>query len=335
MSMMKAMVAVTPGAPFALQERPIPEPLLPGDVLLKVQACGVCRGDVSTHDARHGVALPRIPGHEVVGTIAKLGTPSDRFQVGQRVGVGWRGGFCRKCDACLAGNFRACRNPLTPGQSMDGGYAEYMVAHEETLVTIPETLTSAEAAPLLCAGRTTYSALKTGGAKPGDIVAVQGIGGLGHLAIQYASRQGCRVAALSHGPGKEELARKLGAEFYIDTSASDGAAELKKLGGASVLFATAPNADEIVHMIGGIRHSGRLVVVGSVDEPLKISTRVLIGQNVTISGAGNAPIADALRFSMELNVKPMIETFALADAATGYNKMADSTVKFRAVVTMD
>jgi D-arabinose 1-dehydrogenase-like Zn-dependent alcohol dehydrogenase len=334
MPMMKAMVALKPGAPFELQERPIPEPG-PGEVLLKVEACGVCRGDVATHDARHGIVLPRIPGHEVVGTIAKLGTPGTRFRLGQRLGVGWRGGFCRRCEACLSGNFRACRDPLTTGQTMDGGYAEYMVAQEEVLVTIPETLSSAEAAPLLCAGRTTYSALRSSGAKAGDIVAVQGIGGLGHLAIQYAARQGCRVAALSHGASKEALARQLGAEFYIDTSARDGAAQLKALGGAAVLFSTAPNADEITHMIGGIRHGGRMVIVGSTDEPLKISTRVFIGQNVTISGAGNASIDDALRFSMELGVKPMIETFALSDAAAGYNKMVDATVKFRAVVTVD
>jgi D-arabinose 1-dehydrogenase-like Zn-dependent alcohol dehydrogenase len=334
MPMMKAMVAIERGAPFMLQERPVPEPG-PGEVLLKVEACGVCRGDVATREARHGMALPRVPGHEVVGTIAAFGSPSARFAAGQRVGVGWRGGYCRRCDACLSGNFRACRNGLTTGQDMDGGYAEYMVAHEAALVAIPDGIASAEVAPLLCAGRTTFSALKTGGAKPGELVAVQGIGGLGHLAIQYASRAGCRVAALSHGASKEALARQLGAEIYIDTSAADGAAQLKALGGAAVLFCTAPNAKEISKLIGGVRHGGRMAIVGSTDEPLEIPTRAFIGQNLTISGAGNTTIEEALQVSMDRGVKPIIETFALADAVAGFDKMMNSTVKFRAVVTMN
>ena len=333
MPSMKAMVAIKPGAPFELHERPIPQPGV-GEVLLKVEACGVCRGDLATRDARHGINLPRIPGHEVVGTIAAFGSPSSKFSSGQRVGVGWRGGYCLRCDSCLSGNFRACRNGLTTGQDMDGGYAEYMVAHEAALVTIPDGIASAEVAPLLCAGRTTFSALKTGGAKAGDLIAVQGIGGLGHLAIQYASRQGCRVAALSHGAGKEALARQLGAEIYIDTSATDGAAALKALGGAALLFCTAPNAKEISKLLGGIRHGGRMVIVGSTDEPLEIPTRAFIGQNLTISGSGTATIEEALRTSMERNVKPIIESFALADAVAGFDKMMNSTVKFRAVVTM-
>lgn len=331
--MMRAVVATKPGAPFELQERAIPEPAS-GEVLLKVEACGICRGDAATREARQGIALPRIPGHEVVGTIAKLGAPGGRFALGQRVGVGWRGGYCRRCEACLAGNFRACRNPLTTGQDMDGGYAEYMMAQEAVLVSMPEGISSAEAAPLLCAGRTTFSGLKTGGAKPGDLVAIQGIGGLGHLAIQYAARQGCHVVALSHGTGKEALARQLGAEFYIDTSAGDGAAQLKALGGASLLFCTAPNAKENTQLIEGIRHGGRMVVVGSTAEPLEIPTRALIGQGLTISGSGYSTIDDTLRFSMEAGVKPMIETFPLAEAVKGFDKMMNSTVKFRAVVTM-
>jgi D-arabinose 1-dehydrogenase-like Zn-dependent alcohol dehydrogenase len=333
MPSMKAMVATKPGAPFELQERPIPEPRS-GEVLLKVEACGVCRGDAATHEARHGITLPRIPGHEVVGTIAGFGSASTRYALGQRVGVGWRGNYCRHCEACLRGNFRTCRNGLTTGQDMDGGYAEYMVAHEAALVSIPDGIASAEVAPLLCAGRTTFSALKTGGAKAGELVAVQGIGGLGHLAIQYAARQGCRVAALSHGTGKEALARELGAEIYIDTSATDGAAALKALGGAAVLFCTAPNSKEISKLLGGVRHSGRVAIVGSTDEPLEIPTRAFIGQNLTISGAGATPIEEALSASMAHGVKPIIETFPLADAVAGFDKMMNSTVKFRAVVTM-
>jgi D-arabinose 1-dehydrogenase-like Zn-dependent alcohol dehydrogenase len=334
MPSMNAMVATKPGAPFQLQERPIPEPG-PGEVLMKVEACGVCRGDAATSEARHGITLPRIPGHEVVGTIAAFGSASDRYALGQRVGVGWRGNYCQRCEACLSGNFRACRNGLTTGQDIDGGYAEYMVAHEAALVTIPEGISSAEVAPLLCAGRTTFSALKTGRATAGELVAVQGIGGLGHLAIQYAVRQGCRVAALSHGANKEALARQLGAEIYIDTSATDGAAALKALGGAALLFCTAPNSKQISKLLGGVRHSGRVAIVGSSDEPLEIPTRAFIGQSLTMTGAGNTPIEEALQASMERGVKPIIETFPLAEAVAGFDKMMNATVRFRAVVTMN
>ncbi len=333
MPMMKSIVAVTPGAAFELQERAVPAPQ-PGDVLIKVEACGICRGDVATKEAQRGIVLPRVPGHEVVGTIAELGSAGSRFARGQRVGVGWRGGFCRHCDACRAGNFRACRDPLTTGQSMDGGYAEYMVAQEEALVAIPEGISAAEAAPLLCAGRTTFSALKTGHAQRGDLVAVHGIGGLGHLAIQYAARLGCRTVALSRGTGKEALARQLGAEFYIDTASGDAVRQLQALGGARVLISTAPNAKEASRLIDGLAHNGRMVVVGSTSEPIEIPTRALIGQGAVISGAGYAAIDDALRFSMETGVRPMIETFPLAEAATAFDKMMNATVNFRAVLTM-
>jgi NADPH:quinone reductase-like Zn-dependent oxidoreductase len=199
MPMMQAVQVSAPGAAFELVERPIPNPGA-GELLIKVEACGICHGDAATKEARYAaIALPRVPGHEVVGRVVKASSPSAAFAVGQRVGVGYRGGYCRRCDACRRGDFHACRNPLTTGQSMDGGYAEYMTVQEEAVVTIPDGITAAEAAPLLCAGRTTYSALQAGGAKRGDLVAIQGIGGLGHLAIQYAARLGCRTVALSRG----------------------------------------------------------------------------------------------------------------------------------------
>jgi D-arabinose 1-dehydrogenase-like Zn-dependent alcohol dehydrogenase len=335
MPMMKAVQVGAPGAAFELVERPMPSPGA-GEVLIKVEACGICRGDVATKEARHAaITLPRVPGHEVVGTVVETGSPGAAFAVGQRVGVGWRGGYCRRCDACRRGDFHACRNPLTTGQSMDGGYAEYMIAQEEAVVTIPDGITAAEAAPLLCAGRTTFSALKAGGAKRGDLVAIHGIGGLGHLAIQYAARLGCRTAALSRGTAKEALARQLGAEFYIDTSTGDAAAQLQAIGGARVLFCTAPNAKEASRLIDGLGRNGRMVVVGSTNDPLEIPTRALIGQGIVISGAGYATIDDALRFSMEVGVRPMIETFPLADAAIGFDKMMNATVNFRAVLTMN
>jgi D-arabinose 1-dehydrogenase-like Zn-dependent alcohol dehydrogenase len=332
--MMKAVVATKAGAPFEFVERAVPEPAA-GEVLIKVEACGICRGDRATKDARHGVTLPRIPGHEVAGTVAKHGSSPTRFKLGQRVGVGWRAGGCGRCDACRAGNFGACRNQLTTGQSVDGGYAEYMIAREEAVVAIPDGISAAEAAPLLCAGRTTFSALRSSGAAKGDLVAIHGIGGLGHLAIQFAARLGCHVAALSRGTDKEALARSLGAEFYIDTNAVDAAAELKALGGARVLLCTAPNAKETSSLIGGIARNGRMVVVASTTEPIEVPSQALIGGGVVISGAGWTSIGDALRFSNENGVRPMIETFPLAQAATAFDKMMNSTVHFRAVLTMN
>ena len=266
MTMMKAVAAVTAGAPFQLLERPIPEPQ-PHEVLLKVEACGVCRGDTAAHDARHGVTLPRVPGHEVVGTIATLGSPSERFSLGQRVGVGWRGGFCRRCDACLAGNFRACRNPLTTGQNMDGGYAEYMIADGRGGGDGDPRRHGRRrrVAPLLCAGRTPFLGLEDrcraprrswGSARPwhrrprspGDPIC--------------GTAQGCRVVALSRGKAKEALARKLGAQFYIDTADGDGAAQLKALGGASeCCSARRPMPRGHRSLIPGIARNGRMVVV--------------------------------------------------------------------------
>jgi D-arabinose 1-dehydrogenase-like Zn-dependent alcohol dehydrogenase len=332
--MMKAIEVKSPGAAFALVERPIPEPAT-GEVLIKVEACGICRGDSATKEARYpGVTLPRVPGHEVVGTVVKTGAAGGSFVVGQRVGVGWRGGYCRHCEACRRGEFGACISPLTTGQSMDGGYAEYMVAQEAATVVIPDGIDASEAAPLLCAGRTTFSALRNAGAGPGDLVAIQGIGGLGHLAIQYAARLGCRTVALSRGAGKEGLARKLGAGFYIDTATADAAAELQALGGARVLLCTAPDGKAASRLIDGLARNGRMVVVGSSNDPLTIPTRALVGQGIVVSGAGYATMDDALRFSMEAGVRPMIETFPLAEAAAGFEKMMNATVNFRAVLTM-
>ena len=333
MPTMKAVRVAASGAAFELVDCAVPEPAA-GEVLIKVAACGICRGDATTKEGRHGIVLPRIPGHEVVGTVVKLGSPSTRFAVGRRVGVGFRAGYCHHCDACLRGDFAACSDALTTGQSVDGGYAEYIVAQEEALVAIPDGIAAAEAAPLLCAGRTTFAALTNSGAKAGDLVAIHGIGGLGHLAIQYAAKRGCRTVALSRGTGKEALARSLGAEFYIDTSVENAAARLQELGGAKVLLCTAPNAKEASQLIAGLGRNGRMVVVGSTNEPLEVPVRALIGQGVVISGAGPASIDKALSFSIEAGVRPMIETFPLADAATAFDKMMNATVNFRAVLTM-
>ena len=329
---MKAVIARRPGAVLELVEREIPVPGA-GEVLLKVEACGICRGDLATKDGRHGIDLPRVPGHEVVGTIESIGAQSTRFALGQRVGVGWRAGACGRCEACRAGNAAACRNALTTGQHVDGGYAEYMIAREEALVQIPAGMAPAAAAPLLCAGRTTFAAFKNAGAKKGDLVVVQGIGGLGHLGSQIAAKLGCRTVAISHGKSKEEFARSLGADVYIDAAAQDPVALLREMGGVQAMLCTAPNSQENSALIEAMRSGWRFMVVGHADDPLQVPVRALI-RGVQVTGAGVATMADALDFARNNGVQPMIETFSLEDANTAFNKMMDGTVHFRSVLAM-
>src|ERR1022692_1059522 len=242
---MRAIQISKPGGPFELVNREMPVPL-PNEVLIKVEACGVCRGEAVIKEGHfYGLAYPRIPGHEAIGKIAVIGSKIDQWKAGDRVGVGWHGGHCFKCRECLLGNFLSCENPITTGISRDGGYAEYMTAREEALVSIPEDLDSVQGAPLLCAGRTTFGALKHSGARAGDVVAIHGLGGLGHLALQYAVRMGFKTVVLSRGTSKEQLAYKLGAHSYIDTSAKDAAKELDKMHGARAIICLAPNSGEI------------------------------------------------------------------------------------------
>ena len=251
MPLMKAVQISKPGGDFELVQREIPEPKA-GEVLIKVEACGICHGDAIVKEGHFpGLQYPRIPGHEVIGTIAKLGSGVDNWQPGQRVGVGWHGGHCFKCSACRRGDFWACEKSLTTGISIDGGYAEYMIARTEALVIIPDELDSVEGAPLLCAGRTTFGALKNSNAKGGDLVAIQGLGGLGHLAVQYAVKLGYKTVALSRGREKEKLALQLGAHKYIDTNAVDAVHELKQMGGVRVILCTAPDAEAISELVGG------------------------------------------------------------------------------------
>jgi D-arabinose 1-dehydrogenase-like Zn-dependent alcohol dehydrogenase len=334
---MKVAQVPGPGADFQIVEREIPKPGS-GHVLIKVQACGVCHSDVLTKEgAWPGIEYPRIPGHEVAGIIDEVGVDVSAWKKGQRVGVGWHGGQDNTCRECRRGDFRNCRNVKIPGISYDGGYQQYMVAPIEALVAIPETLSDAEAAPLLCAGITTYNALRHSGALPGDLVAVQGIGGLGHLGIQFASKFGYDVAAIGRGPDNAVLAKKLGAHVFIDSESTKPAEELQKLGGARVILATAPSSKAMSELIDGLGPNGKLVVIGAAFDPIEVTPIQLITGSKTIQGwaAGTpADSEDTLHFAELTGVRPMIEKYPLEKAAEAYARMMSGKAQFRVVITM-
>jgi len=323
-----------PGAELELVEREVPRPR-PGEVLLAVEACGICHGDAIVKGGHFpGLTYPRVPGHEVVGVIHALGSETSTWKVGQRVGVGWHGGHCFHCDACRRGEFGACETVLTTGLSTDGGYAEYMVARAEALVAIPAGLDSVRAAPLLCAGSTTFGALRASGARGGNLVAVHGLGGLGHLAVQFATKLGCKTVALSRGRDKEALAMALGAHAYVDTTAGDAAKALRDLGGADVVVCTAPNAKAISELVGGLRNHGRLVIVTFVDEPLQLPAALLMRGTRSVTGWVGGNMDDALRFGVLTGALPMVEEFPLEQAARAFGRMMSAKVHFRAVLRM-
>ena len=337
MAPMKAAQIPRPGADFQIVEREIPKPGV-GEVLIKVQACGICHSDVLTKDGEWpGIQYPRVPGHEVAGVIEELGAGVAAWKKGQRVGVGWHGGQDNTCPSCKRGDFRNCRNLKIPGISYDGGYQQYMVAPIEALVAIPDSLSAIEAAPLICAGITTYNSLRHSGALPGDLVAVQGVGGLGHLGIQFASKFGYKVAAIGRGPENAALAKKLGANLYIDSKSTDAAAELQKLGGAQVILATAPNSKAMSELVNGLGPNGKLLVVGVAFDPIEVTPVQLISGNRTIQGWVTGTPADAedtLRFAELTGVRPMIETFPLEKAGEAYARMLSGKAQFRVVLTM-
>src|SRR5271155_580586 len=281
---MKAAQIPKPGGDFEIVEREVPNPEA-GQVRIKVQACGVCHSDVLTKEgAWPGIQYPRVPGHEVAGVVDEVGLGVSGWKVGQRVGVGWHGGQDNTCPSCRRGDFRNCRNLKIPGLSYDGGYEEYMLAPVEALVSIPDSLSDVDAAPLLCAGSATYNALRRAGAMPGDLVVVQGIGGLGHLGIQFANKFGYRVAAVGRGSKIESLAMKLGADVYIDSKVKNAAEELQKLGGARVIIATAPDSKAMTEMIDGLGPNGRLVLIGVSPNPIEVAPVQLIRGGKTIEG---------------------------------------------------
>jgi D-arabinose 1-dehydrogenase-like Zn-dependent alcohol dehydrogenase len=334
---MKAAQISKPGGEFELVERQIPEPGA-GEVRVKVQACGICHSDVFTKEGSWpGIKYPRVPGHEVTGIIDEVGVDVSQWKEGLRVGVGWHGGHDNTCRECQRGDFRNCRNVRVPGISYDGGYQQYMVAPVEALVSLPEGLNDVEAAPLLCAGITTYNALRRSGAFPGDLVAVQGIGGLGHLAIQFGNKFGYKIAAIDRGSDTLALAKKLGASVYIDSKSTNAADALQELGGAQVILALAPSSKAISELFDGLAPNGKMVVIGVDSEPLQITPVQLITGSRTIQGWASGTTADeddTLRFAELSGVRPMIETYPLEKAAEGYARMMSGKARFRVVLTM-
>jgi D-arabinose 1-dehydrogenase-like Zn-dependent alcohol dehydrogenase len=333
----KAAQISKPGAAFEIVEREIPEPEA-GHVRIKVQACGICHSDVLvTEGVLPWIQYPRVPGHEVAGIIDEVGPGVTVWKTGQRVGVGWHGGHDGTCRECRRGDFRNCRNVKVTGASYDGGYQQYMVAPVEALVPIPEGLSDVEAAPLLDAGITTYNALRNSGAMPGDLVAVQGIGGLGHLGVQFASKFGYRVAAIGRGSENAVLAKKLGAHIYIDSQTTNAAQELQKRGGARVILATAPSSKAMSALIDGLGPNGKLVVIGAAPDLIEVTPAQLIFGSKTIEGwAAGTPAAseDTLNFCLLTGVRPMIETYPLERVAEAYARMLSGKAEFRVVLTM-
>jgi propanol-preferring alcohol dehydrogenase len=332
---MKALQVSKAGGPFELVERDVPD-AGPGQVRVKVEACGMCHSDAFVRaGAFPGMTLPRVPGHEIAGRVDAVGPDVTAWKVGQRVGVGWHGGHCFECGACRRGLFLNCEKAQITGISYDGGYAEQVVVREEALARIPDNLDAVSAGPLMCAGITTYNALRHTGARPGDTVAVQGIGGLGHLAIQYAARMGFRTIAISRGADKEELARQLGAHEYIDTQKVNATDGLKTLGGADVVLATAPNADAISSTVDGLKARGTLMIVAAPFEPLKISAMGLLSGK-TIAGwpsGSSIDSEDAMAFSALTGVRPRVEVFKFDQAEQAFAKVMENRIRFRAVLT--
>ena len=330
----KAVEVSEPGV-LRVVERPISEPG-PGQVRIRVEACGICHTDAATISGAYpGLTLPRVPGHEVVGRIEALGSGVSRWKIGQRVGVGLIAGEDGVCEPCRRGDAVNCQNPVVLGVTVDGGYAEVMIAEARAIASIPDELSSAEAAPLLCAGITTYNALRNAGLRGGDLVAVQGIGGLGHLGVQFARRLGFHTVAIGRGSDKEKLAKDLGAHVYIDTALDDATGVLQRMGGARAILATAPSGDSMGPLVAALAVRGKLIVVGVPQDQIQLSAFPLVfgGRSVYGSLTGTAiEQEDTLAFSVLENIRPMIETAPLEQAADAYARMMQGKARFRMVL---
>jgi len=334
---MKAIQISNPGGDLQLVDRPIPVPG-PNTVRIKVQACGVCHSDAMVKEGQWpGLQYPRVPGHEVAGVIDEIGPNVTLWKKGQRVGVGWYGGHCGKCPPCRRGNFVYCQIGGITGFTHDGGYAEYMIAPAESVALMPDGLTPQEAAPLMCAGITTFNALRHSGAQPGDLVAIQAIGGLGHLAVQFASKFGFRTVAISRGKDSEALALKLGAHTYLDSESGNAAQELQRMGGAKVILTTVPSGKAMSTLIDGLGVEGKMVVVGASADPIEVSPFQLIGGGRSLQGWASGVAADSedtLAFSAMTGVRPMIEEFPLEQAPAAFERMMSGKATFRVVLTV-
>ena len=334
MAQMRVVQVAVANGPFEVVRRDVPTQG-PRQVRIRVQACGVCHSDMFTKTGAVPMVYPRAPGHEVVGVVDAVGAEVPDWKEGMRAGVGWHGGHCGHCTSCRRGDFITCTTGQVPGISYDGGYADYMIAPFEALAAIPDELSAADAAPLLCAGITTYNALRHSGACAGDLVAVLGIGGLGHLGVQFAAKMGCHTVAIARGADKGPLARELGAHQYIDSTRQNASEELSKLGGARVILATVTDSRTMSDAVGGLGVDGRLLVVGASAEPIEVSPFALIKGRRSISGwpSGTASDSeDTLRFSARAGIRPMIETFPLERAAEGYERMMSGKARFRVVL---
>jgi D-arabinose 1-dehydrogenase-like Zn-dependent alcohol dehydrogenase len=330
-----AQVAEAKG-PFEIVEREIPEPAA-GQARIKVEACGVCHSDSLTKEGIiPGVQYPRVPGHEVAGIIDAVGAGVVGWTEGQRVGVGWHGGYCGRCEPCRRGNFFACQWRQVTGLTYDGGYADYMVAHSSALALIPDELSAVEAGPLVCAGVTTFNSLRNSGARPGDLVAILGLGGLGHLGVQFAAKMGFNTVAIARGSDKEPLARQLGARHYIDSQTQDAAAELAGMGGAKIILATVTNAEAMSATLGGLGVNGKLMVLGAPHEPLAVPAGLLIESSRSVAGwysGTSIDSQDTLTFSALADVRAMTEVYPLERAAEAYERMMSGKARFRVVLT--
>jgi D-arabinose 1-dehydrogenase-like Zn-dependent alcohol dehydrogenase len=335
MTTTRAAQVTAPNAPLELVSRELRAPG-PGQVQIAVRACGVCHSDLMVKAAAFpGMALPRVPGHEVVGVVSEVGAGVRGFSAGDRVGVGWHGGHCFVCDPCRAGDFIMCREEKICGIHYDGGYAQHLIAPAEALARVPDELSDVDAAPLMCAGITTFNALRNARLRPGDLVAVQGLGGLGHLGVQFARASGFHTVAVARGQDKRALAEKLGAHDYVDSAAGDPAAALQKLGGAAAVLATAPSAAAVESVIGGLGPGGQIILVGAFQEPLPVSAMAVIMQRRAVQGwpSGTAKDSeDTLRFALRHGVRPMTETFPLDQANEAIEHMLSGKVRFRAVL---
>jgi D-arabinose 1-dehydrogenase-like Zn-dependent alcohol dehydrogenase len=333
--MMRAVQVSKAGGPLELVERPVPE-AGPGQVRVKVEACGVCHSDALVKEGHVPVAYPRVPGHEVAGVVDAVGAGVASWKIGQRVGAGWNAGYCGTCGACRRGDFFACEVGGVTGLTSDGGYADYLIASASALASIPPELTAVEAAPLMCAGITTFNALRNAGARPGELVAILGLGGLGHLGVQFAVKMGYRVVAIARGPDKAALAAQLGAWRYIDSQASDPAVELKKLGGAKVVLATVTDAAAMAATIGGLTPNGTLMILGGAGT-MTIAPMVLLMGRRSIKGWYSGTAIDSeetMAFSALTGVRSMNEVFPLEKAGEAYARMMSGGARFRAVLTM-
>jgi D-arabinose 1-dehydrogenase-like Zn-dependent alcohol dehydrogenase len=338
MASMRAVQVSEPGGPFELVEREVPEPAR-GQALVRVQACGICHSDsFAKNGGFPGTSHPLVPGHEIAGVIAALGEHVRGWEVGQRVGVGWFGGNCGYCRPCRRGDLIHCENTEIPGITSDGGYADYVLVRASALALLPDELAAEEAAPLLCAGITTFNALRHSGARGGDLVAILGVGGLGHLGVQFAAKLGFDTVAIARGRGreKEELARRLGARHYIDSTSEDPAAELARLGGARVILATVTSAAAMTAVLGGLGLRGKLVIVGASMDPMQLPPAMLIGGETSIVGHASGIASDSedtLAFSVLAGVRPMIQTLPLERASEAYEQMMRGDARFRMVLT--